>query len=740
MFGKILAVATGIIKSQFKCDRNGAATMKNLKENFKNPPKEYGVYPMSHGRIMDHVKKPECLTLEGVQKHGFAGAVANLSYSRFDEVKFPDQEKDWNDFEAAARKYIDNGLPLWIYDEAGYPSGTAGGSVIERNPDHPEYEAVQLSCYIHPSFCYGPGRWRADIPDGKFEFAVLVSEDNEEAYYIPEKPDENGVLYFKIPKGVHKLHIMTSKRCFDGTHASEAWGEPRRYVNLMDAGATKKFIEYTHENYARKLKDKFGNGIKAFFTDEPSLIAWNIDRAVYPVLPWHKDFPKTFKKQYGYDIAKAVVAAALNKGAQKAKRKCDFWDFVANKVADNYFGVIQDWCHENGAASGGHMLREESLRAHIVCYGSFYRSAKRFDVPGIDMLDGAPEEVANKEKIPFARLMGSIADVYGRKETFTEFSGQPVTAKCIKASANMHLAMGINNFLSYYDIEKLSSKTWVNINNYIARLGFLTRQGKHISDVALVYPEHSMWAEFQPSVGYGGVNDSEEILKIEETFYKTSWQLFERQVDFDYIDEQIISDGEIKDGALEFNTRRYKTVIFPACHVLSEKTVSKMVDMLKAGVKIILIGDMPKISRESGEKCDFAKSLKPFVRKGQISIVPITENWALPSRLKTDFLPKDAVIREDKPKNFADGEPVAKDIIMQTRELENGDMLYFVVNMANEAFNGKLILNEGVSAEEYVSATGKVKNAKTETKDGKFAIKVAVAPLDSVSFVVKKSN
>ncbi len=714
--------------------------MKDFKEKFKNPPKEYGIYPMSHGRILDRVKKPDCLTFEGIQEHGFAGAVANVPYSRFEDVKFPNNETDWDDFEEAARKYIDAGLPIWIYDEAGYPSGTAGGTVIENNPDHPEYEAMQLSCYIHPSFCYGPGRWRADIPDGKFEFAVLVSNDSEETYHIPEKPDKNGVLYFEIPKGVWKLHIMSSKRCFDGTHACEAWGEPRRYVNLMDAGATKKFIEYTHANYARKLSDKFGNGIKAFFTDEPSLIAWNIDRAVYPVVPWHRDFPETFEKEYGYDIAKAVVAVILNKGAQKAKHKCDFWDFVANKVADNYFGVIQDWCHENGAASGGHMLREESLRAHIVCYGSFYRSAKRFDVPGIDMLYSLPKEVANKSQIPVARLMGSIADVYGKKETFTEFSGQPVKAKYIKASANMHLAMGINNFLSYYGIEALKSKTWVNINQYIARLGLLTRQGKHISDVAVVYPEHSMWTEFQPSVGYGGMNESEEILKVEKTFYQTSWQLFERQVDFDYIDDQIISDGEIINGALEFNTRRYKTVIFPACHVLSEKTFAKMVDMLNSGVKIILVGDMPKISRESGEKYDFAKALKPFAKKGKLLVVPITENWVLPSRLKTDFLPKDVVLRENNPKDFADDEPVAKDMLLQTRELENGDMLYFIANMAEEAFEGKLFVKDGVSAEEYVSADGTVKKAKAENIDGKFAIKVKVAPLDSVSFIVKKKD
>jgi hypothetical protein len=34
------------------------------------------------------------------------------------------------------------GLVVWIYDEQGYPSGAAGGQVLQQNP---AYEAMELA-------------------------------------------------------------------------------------------------------------------------------------------------------------------------------------------------------------------------------------------------------------------------------------------------------------------------------------------------------------------------------------------------------------------------------------------------------------------------------------------------------------------------------------------------------------------------------------------------------------------
>ena len=49
----------------------------------------------------------------------------------------------------------------------------------------------------------------------------------------------------------------------------------------------------------------------AFFTDEPSLIAWNIRQAVYPIVPWHRTFPEKFMERFGYPISLGVAAVVV---------------------------------------------------------------------------------------------------------------------------------------------------------------------------------------------------------------------------------------------------------------------------------------------------------------------------------------------------------------------------------------------------------------------------------------------
>ena len=299
----------------------------------------------------------------------------------------------------------------------------------------------------------------------------------------------------EIPEGNYHLFTMSSRRLFDGTHAAESYSEPRDYINLCDKKATEAFIKVTHEKYTERLKDEFGKGVMAFFTDEPSLISWNIRTAVYPIVPWHREFPEKFQQRYGYPIDLAVCAVVTKRGPEMLKRRCDFWEFVGDSVAENFFGTIQDWCHKHGLKSSGHMLEEERLQAHVYNYGSMYKCGRRMDWPGIDQLDSEPQRLMNSNQIPIARLLSSFADINGEGEAFTEFSdhtsrmeNKQIGMNWIRSSVNWHYAMGINNFTSYYSFENFSDEEVKNLNLYTARLGYLIRQGKRNSRVGNFIP------------------------------------------------------------------------------------------------------------------------------------------------------------------------------------------------------------------------------------------------------------
>ena len=374
---------------------------------FRDPDRRYGVYQIIHGGAAS----PDLA--EVFDRRGFAGIVGNIPYN----WDFPHDEDGWRRTEEGFREYIRRGMRAWIYDEKGYPSGTAGGYVTES---HPEFVAKGLYCYDYWRVIGGPSRYRADVPGDRLWKALLIplgSGDtpnggepltDRDPIDVTDCLNENGVLYINVPSGRYWLFMMCVRRLFDGTHATESYSEPRNYISLSDKAAAEAFIACTHENYRRILGDEFGHGIPAMFTDEPSLISWNIRNGVFPILPWLDSYPADFEARYGYPMAYACAAVVIGKGRDVIKRRCDFWDFIADTVAEGYFGTIRAWCRKNGLKSSGHMLEEERLQAHIVNYGSFFRAARQFDWPGIDQLQTETGALMNEGSIPIARFLASF--------------------------------------------------------------------------------------------------------------------------------------------------------------------------------------------------------------------------------------------------------------------------------------------------------------------------------------------
>lgn len=672
----------------------------NLKELFANPPAGYAIYPIVHSNITNEKK------IEELKKSGFGGLVANVAYNQ----NYPDNDVDWENFARAAKKAADNGLNLWIYDEKGYPSGTAGGAVLERDPG---LETVGLVVYNYWKTLTGPSRYRADTPEGTLFKALLVPlAGNNDPVDITMYADENGTLRFEIPRGGYRLLVFVVRRLFDGTHAAHSYSEPRRYINLLDSRATDKFINVTHEKYKEYTGGLFGSSIKAFFTDEPSLISWNLESMPYAMISWRNDFPEVFKQKYGYEIELALTAVFLNTGNDIIRRRCDFWELISTELANNFFGRIRSWCRENNIMASGHLLAEEELTAHVFLYGSYYASMKMFDIPGIDQLESEPEKLMHTDRLPIGRLAASFADVYGLGEAMTEASdhtsrmgNRQIPYEWIKASMNWHHAQGINIITSYYSFAQLNFQQTKDLNAFVARLGLILRQGRRYSRVAVLYPECSIWSEVTPVPEAKGGRQPQTAVEISRIFREVSWGLLQRQVDFDYIDENVITDGKITDDKLTYGDRSYEALILPGVHVLKLNTARKLSNYMKAGGKVLALGSIPSLSREGCPLADIEiKNI--FVNRPGESEISMQRFLfsALPGIMLTtgiiDFLPRTFKL---EPKDvfsvsvgaagtiIKTGNDIPSPWIMShTRILEDGRKVIFLANMSGKAYSGVL--------------------------------------------------
>ncbi|MCL2664702.1 MAG: hypothetical protein FWE82_03740 [Defluviitaleaceae bacterium] len=713
--------------------------MTDFKQNFNNPDRRYAIYPIIHGRVAaaGEPGRRGGSFAERLDKLGYGGIVGNIPYG---PGYYDGDESEWGKTEAGFREIISRGMKAWIYDEKGYPSGTAGGVVTEENPD---YIVQGLYCFKYWKAIYGPTRIRSDYQDGKLFKAMLLPVGDGEPIDVTHCMNERGVLYIDVPEGTFHLFLMTVRRLFDGTHTSGSFSEPRNYISLNDKAATESFIRHTHEKYAKRLGDEFGKNIYAFFTDEPSFMSCNC-RSVNPVVPWHKNFPMEFAEAYGYPIEYAVNAVVNNEGPQIIKRRCDFWEFVSESAAENFFGTIQNWCGEHNIKSSGHLMGEEELYLHVPWYGSIYKVGKRFDWPGIDALDCEPNGLMDSRFVPIGRLMASFADISGENETFTEFSdhkarneNRQISIDWVRASVNWHYAMGINNLTSYYGFDFFGDDEIIALNKYSARLGWLIRQGVRDSRVAVLYPEAAIWSVYSPGCEQQNLAPTTDVKRVSDAFASISWALLHRQVDFDYADEQLILDAEINNGALHYKSRIYECLILPQTRVIGIETLEKIRKAKAAGVGIICAGDPPQYTRD-GAELDLA---------GEFACIPIAANGKMGGIGKLKELPRHIRVT---PKSINTvmhfwsgtggldgGEPVSSDILSHSRLLPDGSRIIFLCNMGVKVYEGSLRA-AGSNMSVANPFTGEIEPVAYETESGFVSGSIKLRPYDGMGYVIEK--
>ena len=472
---------------------------------------------------------------------GLGGIVCNVSFDRYLQ-----SEENWNTLAHAVKNCSQLGLRVWIYDEDGYPSGSAGGLVLKENPD---YEALSLT--------YDSAR--------REPFAL--------------------------------------RRAYEHTHASNNYGAARRYPNLIDEKAIKSFVEITHRAYRQRLSEYFGNTIEAFFTDEPSLIAVNIgalpdsvrknvrvvdplDETLAPLasVPWVPDLPQLYQQRYGEDINASRQSLFLGDKQEDRKVRRQFWALISDLVAQRYFGRLQEWAAEYKVASSGHALWEEMPLHHVPLYGNALKSLLRMDIPGLDMLSSDPQAVIYTGWMT-AILPASAALFNGGRKVMTEVSdfsqvmdnGNAASLEHMQATAAWQAAMGVTEFTLYYDYRSRSAEDYRSYCDYVGRLNAVLRDARPACRVLLYYPIYDLWSEYLPIPGKLTVESQPDRAQmLVNSFMELGQQMVRRQLTFALADHELLSRANVRDSQLDIQGHRFGAIVLPAGVVLPETAREKI--------------------------------------------------------------------------------------------------------------------------------------------------------------------
>jgi len=508
---------------------------------------------------------------------GLGGIVCNVDFS-----EYMISEKRWQTLYQAMESCRKTGLIAWIYDEEGYPSGAAGGLVLKNNPD---YEAIALT-------------------------------------YDPSRPEQ-----------------FALRPAYEYTHASNNYYVARRYPNLLNEQAVDCYINVTHEQYWHRLKDHFGKTIKAFFTDEPSLMAVNIgplpdnvrakvrvldpldaDVKPLPSIPWVRDLPVRYQERYRQDIMK--IRRSLFEGTDEEDRRVrrQFWSLISDLVSERYFGQIRQWAKTHGVASSGHTLWEETPLHHVPLEGNALKVLGQMDIPGLDMLSSDPQAVFYGGWLT-ATLPASAALLNGGRQVMTEVSDfsqtiagiGPAPLADMTATAGWQAAFGVTEFTLYYDYRQRKNGTYKKYCDFIGRINAFLREAQPEPHVLLYYPIYDLWGEYMPVAEKLTLSSqSKRMQQIVNSFMKLGQQMVKEQISFSVVDHELLASAKIHDKDIWIAGQRFEALVLPAAVELPGP-VRTVVELFKA------IGGKVLLDHTSGQTIDFG-SLGSIYASGRLAL------------------------------------------------------------------------------------------------------------------------
>ena len=467
------------------------------------------------------------------------------------------------------------GVNFWLYDEGGWPSGSACGQVVASDPER--FARRTLS----------------------------IGEDGRPV--------------------VNVSHGDPAKRAL--------------YPSLIEPGATQRFIELTHERVKAVAGRHFGKTIQFAFMDEPVFpiswpgksLGWCTDfaeqfkaRKGYDIMPFVADliavdapYADGLKEPLFKNRKETVVPDRI------AKVRIDYMDVRADLFVERFLVPIRDWCRANGLKSGGHFGGEDQPEGNAYFgYGHVLRALRALDCPGVDAI-WRQIWPRGGENMPFPRYAASAAHQSGGRHVMSEsfaVYGAGMTPEEMRWVAGYLLARGITMFVfSSYP----QSTVPVSKEPLVPRFGppnpfwdfqkpfFDTlsadcerlSRGRSAATAAILFDIRGIWA--------GGADMADAV----DRHVEASRALDAAHVDHDFVDDDQVAAAPIVAGRLVVGEMAYETIVVPTDKWVLPAAKEKLAAFERAGGRVVRGTDVAGVPPSWGVSGEGAEDIRVLRRR-----------------------------------------------------------------------------------------------------------------------------
>ncbi|NQV34779.1 MAG: hypothetical protein HQ515_18950, partial [Phycisphaeraceae bacterium] len=602
----------------------------------------------------------------------------------------------------ALNKAKELGMTMCIYDEYGFPSGSAGainGDGIPRFANRfPDHTVKRLD--KHEQDMTGPGLYAAEIPAGRLMSIVAMDMETMKRVDLTGRV-KDGKVTWSVPKGTWKVMIFVCVKD----------GDPN--VDYLDPEGVEHFVQMTHQQYYNRFKEHFGSTIDGTFNDEPTMY-----RAKGRM--WTGAFNEKFAVKHGFDPAPFYPALWYEIGPKTSAARNYLFGFRSELYATGFPKVIQDWCDQHGIAATGHQDQEEVVNPVSVA-GDLMLCFKHQDIPGVDKIGG------NRPAERFYKVISSAAYNWDKALVMSETYG---AMGDISWQTMYHVAMeqytkGINQLIPHavwYDDKKVTFKpelSWRHkkyagelpqYNTYMSRLNvMLQNHGRHIADIAVLYPIATLQGSHHLD---GKLGHYKGGVAVPEADYVDVGELLATEVGRDYtfihpevLDEKCRVTGRSLVLENPINHETYRVVIMPGHKTISWSNLKKIKAFYDQGGKVIATGTLPSRSAEFGRDEEVVKAIAAMFPRAAEIVNNKQGGMAIFLETPTSSLLREALDRmvEVYDVTFEVGKE-----LRYIHKIKDGQGIYFFANLSKRPISTWVELRGPVSPEVWNPHTGNI--------------------------------
>ena len=451
------------------------------------------------------------------------------------------------------------GLASWAYDENGWPSGFAGGKLLENH----EFKDRYLT--------YSTGKF------DKTAYAAFLVTENELVYVKTEEQSKGKADIFPDNRGFLNVYINISASTAD----------------ILNKKVVKEFIELTHEQYKKRLGKDFGTKLKGFFTDEPQYYRNG--------QPYTLELEKYFQENYGENIKEKIGLLFEEKiGWREFRYK--FWNAMHELMLDSYAKQIYEWCDDNGVSLTGHYIEESSLIEQMSCCAGITSFYEYEHIVGIDWLGRRTDTPVTP------RQAASVARQLGKKQVLGEIyamCGWDVTPRDLKTITEWLFVYGVNlvcqHLVPYseygqrkrdYPAHYSEYNPWVkkdfkSFNDYFARLGYLLGESEEMVSTGIFVPITSMYLDYK--------RYEPKEYETDKSYRELASKFGRANVSFHVLDEKILQKyGRVNGNKLVVGNCSYEYVVFPKTLTIGVSSAKLFEEFYAAGGKMLFTEGVPE--------------------------------------------------------------------------------------------------------------------------------------------------